>query len=227
MKLSTDTLSVFKNFSTINEGIFVKRGNVIETISKQKNILARAELKDTFDDEFGIHDLNNFLGVLSMQRADTPELEFSEKNITILGLSGRSKTNYRKASKETILVPPDKKVNMENAEVKFTVTPDDLDWITRAASVLGSPNIAFFSDGESVSIETFDAKDDSAHVNSTKLNVNGTGAKYRMVFATDNLKLIPGSYDITISSKGIGHFKNATVNVEYWITTETGSKYEG
>jgi hypothetical protein len=92
---------------------------------------------------------------------------------------------------------------MENAEVKFTVTPDDLDWITRAASVLGSPNSAFFSDGESVSIETFDAKDDSAHVNSTKLNVNGTGAKYRMVFATDNLKLIPGSYDITISSKGI------------------------
>jgi len=227
MKLSNDTMSILKNFSTINEGIFVKPGNVIETISKQKNILARAELKDTFDDEFGIHDLNNFLGVLSMQRADTPEVEFSEKNITILGLSGRSKTNYRKTSKENILVPPDKKVNMDNAEISFTLSPDDLDWIMRAASVLSSPNIAFVSNGEKVTIETFDMKDDSSHVNSTEMNVSGTGASYRMIFATDNLKLIPGSYDITISSKGIGHFKNTTLSVEYWITTETGSKYEG
>ena len=91
MKLSNDTLSVLKNFSTINEGIFIKRGNVIETISKQKNILAKAELKDTFDDEFGLHDLNEFLGVLSTHK-DTPEIEFDDKNILIKGLSGRSQS---------------------------------------------------------------------------------------------------------------------------------------
>jgi hypothetical protein len=228
MKLSSDTLTILKNFSTINEGIFVKPGNVIETISKLKNILARAELKDNFDTEFGIHDLNNFLSVLTLQRSDTPELDFDDKNILIQALAGRSRIKYRKAVKETILIPPDKKVNMTAAEINFVVTAEDFEWINRVASALSSPNIAFVSDGEKVSIETFDAKDDASHVNSTDINVaSANGKKYRMVFATENLRLVPGAYDLTISSKGIGHFKNKTVPVEYWITTETGSKYEG
>jgi hypothetical protein len=225
MKLSTNTMSIFKNFATINEGIYVKPGNVIETISKQKNILARAELTDTFEAEFGIHDLNNFLGTLTLARDAQPEIEVEEKNIVIKGLGGRSSTKYRKASKETILVPPDKTISMENAEIKFSLDAQDLEWISKVASALGSPNIAFVSNGESVSIETFDAKDDASHVNSTTLNVQGTGTKYRMFFATENLRFVPGAYEVTIASKGIGHFKNTTVPVEYWVTTETGSKY--
>ena len=225
MKLSTNTLSILKNFATINEGIFVKPGNVIETISKQKNILAKAELTDTFDTEFGIHDLNNFLGTLTLARDASPEIEIEDKNIVIKSLGGRSSTKYRKAAKETILVPPDKTISMDNAEIKFSLDAQDLEWISKVASALGSPNIAFVSDGESCTIETFDAKDDASHVNSTTLNVTGNGTKYRMVFATENLRFVPGAYEVTIASKGIGHFKNTTVPVEYWVTTETGSKY--
>mgnify|MGYP000114606050 CR=1 FL=1 len=227
MKLSTNTMSILKNFATINEGIYVKPGNVIETISKQKNILARAELADTFESEFGIHDLNNFLGNITLSRDAQPEIEIEEKNIIIKGLGGRSSTKYRNAAKETILVPPDKTISMDNAEIKFSLDAQDLEWIFKVASALGSPNIAFVCDGESCTIETFDAKDDASHVNSTSLNVNGTGTKYRMVFATENLRFVPGAYEVTIASKGIGHFKNTTVPVEYWVTTETGSKYEG
>lgn len=225
MKLSANTMSIFKNFATINESIYVKSGNVIETISKQKNILAKAELTDTFDAEFGIHDLNNFLGTLSLSRDAQPEIEIGEKNIIIKSLGGRSSTEYRKASKETILVPPDKTISMENAEIKFPLDAEDLEWISKVASALGSPNIAFVSNGESCTIQTFDAKDDASHVNSTKLDVVGQGAKYRMVFATENLRFVPGAYQVTIASKGIGHFKNTTVPVEYWVTTENGSKY--
>jgi len=225
MKISTDTMTILKNFANINEGIYVKPGNVIETISKQKNILARAELADTFEAEFGIHDLNNFLGNITLSRDAQPEIEIEEKNIIIKGLGGRSSTKYRKAAKETILVPPDKTISMDNAEIKFSLDAQDLEWIFRVASALGSPNIAFVCDGESCTIETFDAKDDASHVNSTSLNVNGTGTKYRMVFATENLRFVPGAYEVTIASKGIGHFKNTTVPVEYWVTTETGSKY--
>lgn len=227
MKLSANTMNILKNFATINEGIYVKAGNVIETISKQKNILAKAELTDTFDAEFGIHDLNNFLGNVTLSRDAQPEIEVEEKNIIIKGLAGRSSTKYRKASKETILVPPDKTISMDTAEIKFSIDAQDLEWIFKVASALGSPNIAFVSDGESVNIETFDAKDDASHVNSTKLNVNGNGKTYRMVFATENLRFVPGAYDVTIASKGIGHFKNTAMSVEYWVTTETGSKYEG
>jgi hypothetical protein len=225
MKLSTNTLSVLKNFSIINEGIFVKRGNVIETISKQKNILARAELPENFDNEFGIYDLNKFLGVISLQK-DNPEIEFDDKHIIIKTFGGRSKTNYRKASKDVILVPPDKSINMGDPEIKLSLTAEEINWVTKMASALSSPNIAFVSDGEKVQIQTFDAKDDSADVNTTDLTVASTG-KYRMIFATENLRFIEGAYDVKISSKGIAHFKNTTVPIEYWVMAETGSKYEG
>jgi hypothetical protein len=226
MKLSTNTVSVLKNFSIINEGIFVKKGNVIETISKQKNILARAELSENFDNDFGIYDLNKFLGVLSLQK-DTPEIEFDDKHIIIKTFGGRSKTNYRKASKDVILVPPDKKINMGETEINFTLTAEEITWVTKMASALSSPNIAFVSDGSKVKIQTFDAKDDSADVNTTELNVNPDGKKYRMIFATENLRFIEGSYDVKIAAKGIAHFKNTNVPIEYWVMSETGSKYEG
>ena len=224
MKLSSNTMSVLKNFATINEGIFVKPGNVIETISKQKNILAKAQLTEQFDKEFGIHDLNNFLAQLTLSRDNSPEIEIEDKNILIKSLAGRSSTKYRKASKETILTPPDKKVNMDNAEISFTIQSEDFEWISKVASALGSPNIAFVGDGDNLNVETFDAKDDSSHVNSTNLGKNDK--KFRMIFSSENLRLLPGSYTVSISSKGIGHFKNNTLPVEYWITTETGSKYE-
>jgi len=226
MKLSNNTMSVLKNFATINEGIFVKPGNTIETISKQKNILAKAQLTENFENEFGIHDLNNFLAQLTLSRDSAPEIEVEDKNIIIKTLSGRSSTKYRKAAKETILTPPDKKVNMDNAEINFTIQAEDFDWISKVASALGSPNIAFVSDGENLNVETFDAKDDASHVNSTNIG-KGSEKKFRMIFSSENLRLLPGSYSVTLSSKGIGHFKNNTLPVEYWITTETGSKYEG
>jgi hypothetical protein len=226
MKLSSNTMNVLKNFATINEGIFVKPGNVIETISKQKNILAKAELTEQFDKEFGIHDLNNFLAQLTLSKDTSPEIEIEDKNIIIKSLSGRSSTKYRKASKETILTPPDKKVNMDNSEINFTIQSPDFEWISRVASALGSPNIAFVSDGENLNVETYDLKDDSSHVNSTNLG-KSQGKKYRMIFSSENLKLLPGEYSVIISSKGVGHFKNKNLPVEYWITTETGSKYEG
>jgi hypothetical protein len=226
MKLSTNTVNVLKNFSVINEGIFIKKGNVIETISKQKNILARAELSDNFDQEFGIYDLNNFLGVLSLQK-DSTELEFDDKNILIKAFAGKSQIKYRKAAKEMILVPPDKKVNMTNPEISFTLSAEEIAWVTRVANQLSSPNIAFVSDGTKVEIQSYDAKDDSAHVNTTEIGTNSTGKNYRMIFATENLKFIEGSYDVKISAKGVAHFKNTVTPVEYWVMAESGSKYEG
>jgi hypothetical protein len=216
---------VLKNFSSINEGVFIKRGNVIETISKQKNILAKAELDESFEHEFGIYDLNNFLGVLSLQK-DVAELDFDEKNILIKGFSGKSQIKYRKAAKEMILVPPDKSINMGDCKIEFALSAEEFAWITRVASSLSSPNIAFVSDGDTISLETFNAKDDSAHVNTTEIGSPGNGKKYKVIFATENLKLIEGSYEVRVSSKGIAHFKNTTVPIQYWIMSETGSKYD-
>ena len=227
MKLSNNTVNILKNFTSINEGIFIKKGNVLETISKQKNILARAEVVDNFDEEFGIYDLNNFLGVLSLQKVAEPEINFDDKNILIKGFSGKSQMKYRKAAKEMIVIPPDKKINMAGAEISFALSSEEIAWVTRVANQLSSPNLAFVSDGSTVEIQSFDAKDDSAHVNTTELASGGNGKKYRMIFATDNLKFVEGSYDVQISAKGISHFKHTTAPVEYWVMAETGSKVEG
>lgn len=227
MKLSSNTMNVLKNFSTINENIFVKSGNVIETVSKQKNILAKAEVSETFSDEFGIHDLNNFLSVLTLSKDSTPEVEFQNNDIIIKSRGGKSSTTYRKASKEVLVLPPEKKINMDNAEINFTFSNEDLDWCQKAASALNSPNVAFVSDGENISVQLFDAKNDASNVNTTVISNSADGKKYKIVFATENFKFIPGSYTVTIHSRGIAHFKNNNMSIEYWIAAETGSSYEG
>jgi len=219
-------MTVLKNFSSINENIFVKPGNVIETVSKQKNILARAEVTELFSDEFGIHDLNNFLSVLTLSKDNTPEIEFENNNIIIKSRGGKSSTTYRKASKEVLVLPPEKKINMDNAEINFTFSNDDLEWCQKAASALNSPNVAFVSDGENISLQIFDAKNDASNVNTTVIG-NSDGKKYKIIFATENFKFIPGSYNVNIHSRGIAHFKNNNMSIEYWVAAETGSSYEG
>ena len=62
MKISTETLNILKNFSTINSSLVVKQGNTIRTISPAKNILAKFECPESFDNDFAVYDLNKFLG---------------------------------------------------------------------------------------------------------------------------------------------------------------------
>jgi hypothetical protein len=125
-----------------------------------------------------------------------------------------------------IVVPPEKNIVMPDAEIRFTLESEDFDWILRAAAVLSSPHIAIESDGEKVFVSTLDLQNDSAHTDSIEI-ANGTGNKYRMIFKTENLKMISGTYEVSLSSKGISHFKHKTKNLQYWITTEAGSKFEG
>ena len=115
---------------------------------------------------------------------------------------------------------------MPDAEIKFELTAEDFDWVMRAASVLSSPQVAIESDGKKVSIVTLDLQNDSAHTDALEIS-EGNGNKFKMVFKTENItKLMPGSYDVYISSKGISHFKNKNVPLQYWVTTEAGSKFE-
>jgi hypothetical protein len=125
-----------------------------------------------------------------------------------------------------ITLPPEKQIAMPDPEITFSLTAEDFDWVLRAAAILDSPQIAIESDGTKISIVTLDLQNDSAHTDSLEIT-GGDRNKYRMVFKTENLtKILPGSYDVSISSKGISHFKNKNVNLQYWITTEAGSKFE-
>jgi hypothetical protein len=215
MKLSNETLTVLKNFSAINQGIQFKKGKKLTTVSAGKTVLAQANLKDEFPQDFCVYDLNQFLSVHSLFKDS--EINFDGSNI-IIG-TGRKSTKYRMTAKEMIVTPPEKEISLPSVDCSFALSSEDHDSIMKTASVLSSPHIAVVSDGDKVEIQTFDANDDSAHVFSISVG-EGNGKKYNIVFKTENIKLIPGSYDVEISFKGIAHFKNTKEDIQYWIAFE-------
>ncbi len=216
MKLSNETLTVLKNFSGINQGIQFKKGSKLTTVSVGKTVLAQANLKDEFPQDFCVYDLNQFLSVNSLFK-DSAELDFDESNVIFK--SGRSKVKYRMTAKEMIVTPPEKDITLPSVDCEFVLTQDDYEWIMKTASVLSSPHIGIQSDGDKVEIITFDANDNSAHTNSIQVG-EGNGKVYKIVFKTENIKMIPGSYTAKISFKGIGHFQNNTNDIQYWIAFE-------
>lgn len=224
MKLSTETLTVLKNFSTINTGIVFKPGNVVSTVSSQKNILADAEIPDTFPTGFGIFDLNNFLSVISLYK-DGAELEFDSANVIIKGMGGRSKIKYRMTDPSMIVAAPDKRPTLPAVDVQFDLTEDDFNWILRTANVLGCPNVSIESDGKEVTLNTIDVTNDSSHTNSVALSTVTADSSYKLVFRTENLKMLPGDYSVEISSRGIAKFIGKTNGLVYFVTLETSSTY--
>lgn len=224
MKICNESLTILKNFASINPGILFKQGNTLSTVSPQKNILAEATISETIPQEFGIFDLNNFLSVISLFK-DGAELEFDSKNVIIKGMDGRSKIKYRMTNPSMIVIAPDKRPNLPTVDVSFKLTEEDFNWILRSANVLNSPNVAIESDGNEVKLISFDVSDDSAHSNSVVLNDIKSDNSFRLIFKTENLKMIPGNYNVEICSKGISKFVDTNKNISYWITLETSSVY--
>lgn len=221
MKLSNDTMNILKNFSSINTGIVFRQGNTLKTISTNKNVLAQANIGETIPSEFAVYDLSGFLTVLTMY--DEPTLEFGDKKVIVSGVKSRGKTDYRFCDSSLVASPPEKEIAMPQAEVSFELTEQDLSWVMKSSAILSSPNIAFISDGQKISAHTFDAKNDGASTNTMEICDNTTGDTFKMIFKTETLKLIPDSYTVNLSSKGVAHFRSKSKDLQYWITIEPGS----
>jgi hypothetical protein len=223
MKLSNETLNVLKNFASINNGMKFKQGNKLSTISSGKTIFVSATIKDEFPQDFCVYDLNQFLAVHSLNK--DPEIEFDDSNIIFK--SGRSKLTYRKTAENMIVVPPDREVKLPSIDVEFALTEEAYSNVMKSASVLKSTHIAVESDGGPIMLSCYDASDDAQHTNSIEV-AESNGKKFKLVFLTDNFKMIPGSYDVQISAKGLGSFKNKNADIQYWVAFESKySNFEG
>jgi hypothetical protein len=223
MKFSESTINVLKNFASINAGMQFKEGSVVRTISKGQNVLGKATVTETFEKDFVIYDLNRFLSLCSSLTDPEIVLNSDANNLTVK--SGTSKTTYGLADESMIVAPPVKELKIENSEVNFKLTKDDMNQVLKMSGILGLPNIAVTGNGFEISISALDIKNTDS--DNFSITVGQTSANFRMIFVTENLKMIPGTYDVAISSKGISHFKHVTDQIEYWIATEAGSKYEG
>jgi hypothetical protein len=223
MKLSESTINVLKNFANINAGMQFKEGSVIRTISKGQNVLGKATVTEKFEKDFVIYDLNRFLSLYSS--LTDPEIIINDAANCLTVKSGTSKTVYGLADESMILAPPAKELKIDGAEVNFRLTKDDLNQVLKLAGILGLPNIAAVGDGTQISISALDVK--NADSDNFSIKVGETSSTFKMIFNTENLKMIPGTYDVQISSKGISHFKHISDTIEYWVATEAGSNYEG
>ena len=223
MKLNQTTQDILKNFSEINTNILIKPGSELNTISTMKNILAKATINESFDSEFGIYDLNEFLSVVSS--LDKPELTLQEKHLTISAEGSRSKVKYF-YSDPSVIVSPTKEVNMPESDVTFTLSESNLAQLRKMAAILSSPDLALIGtkDGD-VILKVCDKKNDTSNKFDIVVGENAT-ANYTFYFKVENLKMISGDYDVAVSSKSIAHFTNTKLPIQYWIALEPDSVFD-
>ena len=218
MKLSSQTINVLKNFSTINQNLVIKEGSDITTMSAMKNIVAKAKVEEDFTKEFAIYDLNEFLSALSL--FGTPDLDFQD-DFVVITEEGSSKSLKYWYSDPSVVTTPTKDINMPSNEVKFDFSSDTLAEITRAASVIGAPDMVL----ENGKLKVTDKKNTTANDFALDLDVPDSDVNYKFWFKVENLKLLPGSYSVEVSSKNISKFTNSNVEIEYFIALEPESSY--
>ena len=223
MKLNQTTQEILKNFSEINTNILIKPGSELNTISTMKNILAKATINESFDSEFGIYDLNEFLSVVSS--LDKPELTLQEKHLTISAEGSRSKVKYF-YSDPSVIVSPTKEVNMPESDVTFSLSESNLAQLRKMAAILSSPDLALIgTKGGDVVLKVCDKKNDTSNKFDIIVGENAT-ANYTFYFKVENLKMISGDYDVAVSSKSIAHFTNTKLPIQYWIALEPDSVFD-
>ena len=223
MKLSEHTVSVLKNYASINQNLVIKEGNELLTMSSMKNIVAKATVEESFPRELAIYDLNEFLAALSLFKS--PILDFDDQFVTIKEENSPSNSLKYFYSDPSVVQTPSKTITMPSEEVTFEFSNNDLNKMKRASSVIGAPDMTLERSNGSSSLVAKDKKNDTANNYSLDVNTNGGGGDFKFFFKVENLKLMDGSYDVAISSKNISHFKNKSSDVEYWIALEPESTY--
>ena len=222
MKLTDSTLAVLKNFAGINNSILVKKGNQLRTISVAKNILAEAEIPEDFPRDVAIYDLNQFLNGLSLHQ--DPNLDFTEdSHITIK--EGRRRVKYFYADPQVIIAPPDKEINLPTQEVCFQLESTSLEKLVKAAAVYQLPDLSVIGANGEITMVVRDKKNDTS--NEYAVNVGETDSNFEFNFKIENIKIIPGAYDVVISSKLLSEFTNKQYNLKYFIALEPDSTFNG
>ena len=228
MNLSNETVSVLKNFATINQNLVIKSGNNISTMSAMKNIVASAEVKETFPTEFAIYDLNEFLAALSL--FEKPSLDFKDDFVVMTEDGSTSKALKYWYSDPSVVTTVTKEITMPECEVSFSLENGLLSNVQKAAAVIGVPDMVLEGMDSGIALlKVTDKKNATANDYAVKIDVNNQDGKnlpYKFWFKVENLKLLSGTYDVSISSKNISHFVNGNVDIKYWIALEPESKYD-
>jgi hypothetical protein len=220
MKLSESTVSLLKNFSSINQSILFKEGQKLRSISVMKNILVEANVAEEFPKDFGIYDLNQFLNGLSLH--SSPDLDFDNDQYVVIK-EGRSRSKYFFADPSVIVAPPEKEITLPTEDVCFQLTSQQLEKLKKAASVYQLPDISVIGEAGVIKLVARDKKNDTS--NDFSIVVGETDTDFVFNFKEENLKIVPGNYDVVVSEKLLSRFQNQNIDVTYYIALEPDSTF--
>ena len=218
MKLSKSTLEVLRNFSSINQNVLIKAGKVLTTRTVAKNIFVSAEVDDKFEQEFGIYNLPELLGVISL--FTDPEFTFNENSVTIS--QGKNKVQYVFASPE-VLDYPDKAIKMPKTDASFELSEEDLKSLIKAGSVLSATDLLIQGNGTTITCTVLDPKNPSS--NTFAVEVGESDETFSSYIKLENLKMPPSIYTVNLSSKKIAQFISKTINYEFFAACEKNSAW--
>ena len=221
MKLSEKTLTLLKNFSNINQSILFKKGSSLRTISVMKNILAEATIDEDLPTDFGIYDLGQFLNGLTLH--NRPELDFQNDGFVYIK-EGRMRSKYFFADPKVIVTPPDKELELPSEDVSFTLSTEQLDKLIKAAGIYQLPDLAVVGKNGVVKILVRDKKNDTS--NDFAITVGETDDTFSFNFKVENIKILPGTYDVVVSKKLLSRFTCQNYNLKYYIALEPDSTFE-
>jgi hypothetical protein len=221
MKISDSTISILRNFSDINANILFKPGKTLNTVSTMKNIMAKAEVEEDFETEFGVYDLPEFLRAIDSFKQ--PVLKFNgSANLKIEDEKTSLSARYAFADKST-LVTPTKEIKMPDQTVTFTLKNEDYESVKKLYTNLSLPDIAFKGEGGKIKLVALDKKNSNS--NESSITVGETDIEFTAYIKAENMKIIPGEYDVALSKAKIAHFINKKVKVQYWIALEADSTF--
>jgi hypothetical protein len=220
MKLSETTVNFLKNFSSINQSILFKEGNKLRSISVMKNILAEATITEDIPKDFGIYDLNQFLNGLSLH--SNPDLDFTN-NEYVLIKEGKMRSKYFFADPTVIVSPPEKEISLPTEDVSFVITSQQLEKLKKASSVYQLPDISVIGEDGIVKLVVRDKKNDTSH--KFDIEVGETNSDFVFNFKEENLKILPGTYDVVVSSKLLSRFTSQNHDLCYYIALEPDSTF--
>ena len=221
MKLSDNTLTILKNFAGINNSILVKGGTRLRTISVAKNILAEADITEEFPRDFAIYDLNQFLNGLSLHQ--DPDLDFQQDSYLSIK-EGKRRVKYFFAAPNVIIAPPEKDINLPSKDVCFQLDSASLEKLVKAAQVYQLPDFSAIGEAGVIKLVVRDKKNDTS--NEYAIVVGETDKEFSFNFKVENIKIIPGAYDVVVSSKLLSQFSNTKYNLKYYIALEPDSTFE-
>jgi len=221
MKLSDSTLSILKNFAGINNSILVKKGNRLRTISVAKNILAEANLGEEFPSDFALYDLNQFLNV-NNSLFRNPELDFTDNGYVVIS-EGESKQTFFFADPTVIVTPPDKEITLPTEDVCFELSTEQLDKLLKAAAINQLPDFSAIGRNGKVTLVVRDKKNDTS--NNFNIVVGQTDSEFTFNFKVENIKVLPGTYEVVVSQKLLSRFTSKNHDLCYHIALEPDSTF--